>query len=186
MILSDKHLRDALWKKDLGIYPLPTRRVNAASIDLTLDKKISWFDADVIVDTKKKDNDINKLMTSKSIDEEEGYLLEPGEFILAGTSEVVMVSDKLVVQVKGKSSVARLGIMIHTAGFIDPGFEGQITLEISNQGNAEIILYPGMRICQIVAHTMTSPAEVPYNKREDSLYMNQKGATSASTANLNR
>jgi len=86
--------------------------------------------------------------------------------------------------VEGKSSLARMGILVHTAGFIDPGFEGTITLEISNQSNLPIALYPNMYICQVAVEYLSSPAEVPYNKRKRSLYSKQKDPSIAKTKNL--
>ena len=86
--------------------------------------------------------------------------------------------------ISGKSSLARMGILVHTAGFVDPGFKGTITLEISNQSNLAVAIYPKMNICQIAVHSMTSPAKIPYGKRKTSLYMNQGEPTEANTKNL--
>ena len=111
-------------------------------------------------------------------------MVHPNNFVLASTLESIKVSDDMVVRVEGKSSLARMGILVHTAGFIDPGFEGDITLEISNQSNIAVAIYPGMYICQIACEPLSSRAEVPYNKRKKSLYSNQKGPVEANTSNL--
>lgn len=120
---------------------------------------------------------------NECIDEEthtpdEGVIIHPGEFILGTSLETVNVPDDMVARVEGRSSYGRLGIVVHaTAGFVDPGFEGQITLEMQNLGNAPVKVYPEDRICQIVFETMTDHAETPYSEKTDSKYMNQQGAT---------
>lgn len=106
-----------------------------------------------------------------------GMLIEPGEFMLATTKEYVKVPDDLVARVEGRSSLGRLGLTMHiTAGYIDPGFEGNITLEIANLSNSSIRLYPNQRVCQIVFETMTTPSEIPYgHPSRNSKYMGQTG-----------
>ncbi|MFB6265730.1 MAG: dCTP deaminase, partial [Candidatus Nanohaloarchaea archaeon] len=109
---------------------------------------------------------------------EEGVIIHPGEFILGSSLETVNVPDDLVARVEGRSSYGRLGIVVHaTAGFVDPGFEGQITLEMQNLGNAPVRVYPEDRICQVVFETMTSEAETPYGEKKNAKYQGQKGAT---------
>src|SRR6478735_3217561 len=105
-----------------------------------------------------------------------GFVFDPGEFVLGSTVERVAIPHDLVARVDGRSSVGRLAIVVHaTAGFIDPGFEGEITLELSNIGRIPVRLYPGMRIAQIVFQTMTSPAERPYGAARGSKYQGQSG-----------
>ena len=109
---------------------------------------------------------------------EEGVVIHPGEFILGSTLEKINVPKNLVARVEGRSSYGRLGIIVHaTAGYVDPGFEGDITLEIQNLGNAPVKLYPEERVCQIVFETMTSEAREPYGEKTDTKYMGQTGAT---------
>ena len=109
---------------------------------------------------------------------EEGVVIHPGEFILGSTLENLRVPDDMVARVEGRSSYGRLGIIVHaTAGYVDPGFEGDITLEIQNLGNAPVRLYPEDRVCQVVFETMTSEADNPYGDKKDSKYMGQQGAT---------
>ena len=108
--------------------------------------------------------------------EGEGFILHPGEFALGSTVERVAIPNDLVARVDGRSSVGRLAVVVHaTAGFIDPGFVGEITLELSNIGRIPVRLYPGMRIAQIVFQTMTSAAERPYGAARGSHYLDQQG-----------
>lgn len=109
---------------------------------------------------------------------EDGITVHPGEFILGETIETLNVPDDLVARVEGRSSYGRLGIIVHaTAGFVDPGFEGDITLEIQNLGQAPVKLYPEDRICQVVFEELTSTAEKPYGSKKDVKYQGQTGAT---------
>jgi len=121
---------------------------------------------------------------TKKIKSGEAFILHPNNFILASTKEYIKVPDDMVLKVEGKSTLARMGILVHTAGFVDPGFEGTLTLEISNQSNLPVALYPDMHICQIAVEILSSPAEVPYNKRKKSLYSKAKGPIAAKTNNL--
>jgi dCTP deaminase len=110
------------------------------------------------------------------IEGDRAFILHPGEFALGTTEERVRMPADLVGVVDGRSSIGRLAVVVHaTAGFIDPGFEGQITLELSNIGSIPVKLYPGMRIAQIVLHVMSSPAERPYGEARGSQYSNQTG-----------
>jgi dCTP deaminase len=113
------------------------------------------------------------------IDEGDAFILHPGEFVLGSTSEQVTLPDDLVARIEGKSSLGRLGLLIHsTAGFIDAGFSGHITLELSNVANLPITLYPDMKIGQISFLRMTTPADVPYGSaRVGSKYQGQRGPT---------
>ena len=103
------------------------------------------------------------------------FIIQPGEFVLGVTMESVKLADDVVARVEGRSSLGRLGIIVHsTAGFIDAGFEGTITLEITNINRMPVALYPGMRVCQLAFETMSSPAEVPYSQKRSSKYQGQK------------
>lgn len=108
------------------------------------------------------------------IDSDKAFVVQPGEFVLGVTLEKIKIADDLVARVEGRSSLGRLGIIIHsTAGFIDAGFEGTITLEITNINRMPVALYPGMRVCQLAFEQMTSKAEVPYHKKASSKYQGQ-------------
>ena len=185
MILSDTDLKQAIQDGRLGFTPkLEKKQIGAASIDLKLLNVFKIFKTKKIslIDIKKPFP--NEFLEQVSIKRNEPFILHPNDFVLASTKESIKVGDDLVVRVEGKSSLARMGILVHTAGFIDPGFEGMITLEISNQSNVAVALYADMFICQIATHQMTSSAHEPYNKRKSSQYMKQKGPVQASTKNL--
>ena len=145
-ILSDKTLKEYLKEGKIGFEPLKDdKQIQPSSIDMRLG------------------------------DEFKVFKVFPNEFALATTLEYVKVPEDLVARVEGRSSMGRLGVTMHvTAGFIDPGFEGKITLEISNIGAMPVALYPGQRVCQIVFETMTTPAEMPYGHPDrNSKYMGQ-------------
>lgn len=185
MILSDRDIKKMIKKGRLGFKPqLDIDQIGPASIDLKLSPifKVFHLEKHSLLDPRKGlPKDFMKTYKMKS---GEQFILHPNNFILASTIEYIKVPDDISVRVEGKSSLARMGILVHTAGFIDPGFEGTITLEISNQSNMAVVLYPGMYICQIAVEQMSSPSENPYNKRKKSLYMKQKEPTIANTKNL--
>mgnify|MGYP001559003737 CR=1 FL=1 len=185
MILSDKDIKKTIKEKRLEFIPkLKPNQIGPASIDLKLSNVFKVFNVEKqsLLDIKKGlPKDFTKTYKLKN---DEYFVLHPHSFILASTKEFIKVPDDIVLRVEGKSSLARMGILVHTAGFIDPGFEGVITLEISNQSNLAVAIYPNMNVCQIAVHKMSSPAEVPYNKRKTSLYMNQNEPTEADTKNL--
>jgi dCTP deaminase len=185
MIYSDRDLKRIIKAKKLGFEPvLKDDQIGPASIDLKLADEFKMFRIDKfsLLDTKKPIPP--HFMETIKLEKNEPFIVHPGSFIIASTSEYVKVSDDIVVTVEGKSSLARMGILVHTAGFVDPGFEGTITLEISNQSNIAVALYAGMYICQIAVSPLSTPAENPYNKRKKSLYMGQKGPTMTDTRNL--
>lgn len=183
-ILSDRDIREIVEEKNaVQVKEGPELdydlQLGPSSFDLRLGyefgvintRKIEMIDAR---DMKKYQNYIN---TEKHTPEE-GVVIHPGEFILGSTLEMLNVPNDLVARVEGRSSYGRLGIIVHaTAGYVDPGFKGDITLEIQNLGNAPVKLYPEDRVCQVVFETMTSESETPYGSKKDSKYMGQTGAT---------
>lgn len=185
MILSDKDIKRILKEGKLRFIPkLKDEQISSASIDLRLSSEFKVFRIDKfsLLDTKKP---LPKhFMDVIKLKKNEPFIIHPGNFIIASTIEYVKVPDDMVVTVEGKSSLARMGILVHTAGFVDPGFEGTITLEISNQSNVAVALYPEMYICQLAVNQLTSPSEIPYNKRKKSLYLKQRGPTETNTRNL--
>lgn len=186
MILSDRDIKKIIKEGRLAFKPKldEADQIGPASIDLRLSPifKVFRLERNSLLDPKK--GLPKNFMKTYRIKSGKCFILHPNNFILASTVEYIKVSNGIAVRVEGKSSLARMGILAHTAGFIDPGFEGEITLEISNQSNIAVKLYPGMYICQIAVEQMSSPAEKPYNKRKKSLYMKQKGPTTANTKNL--
>lgn len=185
MVLSDRDLKKFIKEKKLRFEPkLKPDQIGPASIDLRLSSEFKLFDVSKhsLLDIKK--GLPKNFMTSRHMERGERFILHPSSFILASTLEYISVPDDISIKVEGKSTLARMGILVHTAGFVDPGFEGTITLEISNQSNLAVALYPGMYICQIAAQQLSSPAEVPYNKRKKSLYLKSRKPKEANVKNL--
>ncbi len=179
MILSDRDLKARLDAGDITIAPLddPELQIQPASIDLRLSSTFVVYKLPHVpcIDPREPAS-VEQYTDRIEIAEGEAFVLQPGEFALGSTHERVKVPDDLVARVEGRSSIGRLAVVVHaTAGFIDPGFEGQITLELSNLGRCAVKLYPSMRISQIVFHTMTSPAERPYGAERGSKYQGQGG-----------
>ncbi|MBP2046639.1 dCTP deaminase [Methanobacterium aggregans] len=178
-ILSDRDIKKCLETGKILIEPLenPERQIQPSSVDLRIGNEFKGFRIirKPCIDPMDK-TDIDSYMESFYIDDGEPFIIHPGEFALATTYETVKLPDNLVARVEGRSSMGRLGITMHvTAGYIDPGFHGRITLEISNIGKMPVALYTGQRVCQIVFETMTSPSEKPYGHPDrDSKYMGQK------------
>ena len=185
MILSDRDIKKALQTGRVKIessHPDPQipleitdMHVHASSMDLHLGNTFKLYEHSkfAILDPMNPETFAGRtrLLT---IPQGESFIVQPGEFVLGVTEEVITVPDDLVVRVEGRSSLGRLGIIVHsTAGFVDPGFYGTITLEISNLNRMPVALYPGMRICQLAFEQMSSPAETPYNKKPFSKYQGQ-------------
>ena len=179
MILSDRDIRERLARGDLQIGPLSDERlqIQPASVDLRLGGEfLVYHAARVSCLDPREPHHIAEAMDRVLIDGERAFVLHPGEFALGTTQERVRMPTDLVGMVDGRSSVGRLAVVVHaTAGLIDPGFEGQITLELSNIGSIPVKLYPGMRIAQILLHQLTSHAEEPYGPARGSHYLNQSG-----------
>lgn len=179
MILSDRDIRARLAQGDLCIGPLRDEnlQLQPASVDLRLGREFLVYDAArVSCLDPREPSSISEAMNRVVVEGERAFILHPREFALGTTEERVRMPTDLVGMVDGRSSVGRLAVVVHaTAGFIDPGFEGQITLELSNIGSIPVKLYPGMRIAQIVLHALSSPAERPYGEARGSQYSNQTG-----------
>lgn len=178
MILSDKDIKQAIRDGRVKVSGFEDYEscIHCASFDLHLGKHFKIFKHSKFpfIDTRDPKGTLAKVVETIEVKEGEAYYVHPNEYVLGVTMETVGLSDDLVARVEGRSSLGRLGLIVHaTAGFVDPGFEGTITLEISNLNNVPIAIYPGMRICQLAFHQMTSEAEVPYHKKIDSKYMNQ-------------
>jgi dCTP deaminase len=178
VILSDRSIREELAAERIVIDPLGEGCIQPSSVDLRLDRLFRVFlnHTMPVIDVKADLEDLTRLV---SIEEDDRFILHPGEFVLGSTYERVGVPDDLVARIEGKSSLGRLGLLIHsTAGFIDAGFEGHITLELSNVANLPITLYPGMKVGQISFLRMTTAADVPYGSSGvGSKYQGQRGPT---------
>lgn len=178
MILSDRSIHEELEAGRIIIDPFDPTRVQPSSVDLTLDR---WFrvflnHTQAVIDVKQ---DLENLTQLVEVDEPAAFVLHPGEFVLGSTAERVGLPDDLVARIEGKSSLGRLGLLIHsTAGFVDAGFDGYLTLELSNVATLPITLYPGMPIGQISFLRMTTPADRPYGSGSlGSKYRGQRGPT---------
>ncbi|HEX6423140.1 MAG TPA: dCTP deaminase [Acidimicrobiales bacterium] len=178
MILSDRTIREQLAAGRIVIDPLDDACIQPSSVDLRLDRLFRVFlnHTMPVIDVKKNLEELTRLV---EIDEGDAFILHPGEFVLGSTAESVGLPDDLVARIEGKSSLGRLGLLIHsTAGFVDAGFSGHITLELSNVANLPITLYPGMKIGQVSFLQMTTPADVPYGSAKvGSKYQGQRGPT---------
>lgn len=178
MILSDKDIKKYLKEKKISIEPLldPEIQIQPSSVDLRLGNEFRIFKYSELPFINPRNHEVSKEITElKKISDDSYFVLQPKEFVLGTTLEYVKIPNDLVARLEGRSSMGRLGIIIHsTAGYIDPGYEGTITLEISNLGKIPIALYPKMRVCQLVFEKLTSPCERPYGTRMDSKYQGQK------------
>jgi dCTP deaminase len=177
MILSDRDLRARLETGDIVIEPLddPDLQIQPASVDLRLSSEFVVYQLPHVPCIDPRDPlSLDRYTERIEIPEGEAFVLQPGEFALGSTIERVKVPNDLVARVEGRSSIGRMAVVVHaTAGFIDPGFEGRITLELGNLGRCAVKLYPGMRVSQIVYHQLTSPAERPYGPERGSKYQGQ-------------
>ncbi|WP_296102681.1 dCTP deaminase [uncultured Corynebacterium sp.] len=185
MILSDRDIRSAIDSGHLGISPFDPTMVQPSSIDVRLDRYFRVFNNAryTHIDPKEEQEDLTSLVEVKDGD---AFILHPGEFVLGSTLEEFALPADLAGRLEGKSSLGRLGLLTHsTAGFIDPGFNGYITFELSNASNLPIALYPEMKVGQLALFMMSSPAETPYGSGSlGSKYQGQRGPT-ASKAYMN-
>jgi len=176
MILSDRTIREQVEAGRIVIEPFDPSCVQPSSVDLHLDTYFRVFRNHTMghIDVKKNLEELTELLEA---DDDDPFILHPGEFVLGSTSERIALPNDLVARLEGKSSLGRLGLLIHsTAGFVDAGWDGQLTLELSNVANLPITLYPGMKIGQISFLQMTTAADVPYGSGAlGSKYQNQVG-----------
>jgi dCTP deaminase len=177
-MLSDRDLRARIASGSIKIEPLlePDLQIQPASVDLRLGYEFLTFNytQTALIDPLDPAT-FDGLTSLVTLDDKQRFIVHPGEFVLGTTLERLEVPDDLVGQLDGRSSLGRLGIIIHsTAGFIDPGFVGNVTLEISNLGNIAVALYPGMRVCQLSFEIMTSHSESPYAEQRVSKYQGQR------------
>jgi dCTP deaminase len=178
VILSDRSLREAIKAGRLIVEPLDEDAIQPSSIDIRLDGRFRVFHnaRHPYIDVRQPMEGLTELVEVKPDD---AFILHPGEFVLGSTLEMVGIPADLAARLEGKSSLGRLGLLTHsTAGFLDPGFKGHVTLELSNVANLPITLYPGMRIGQIAVFQLNTPADRPYGSRGvNSKYQNQRGPT---------
>ena len=180
MLLSDKDIRAEIESGRVGIDPYDPQMIQPSSIDVRLDRFFRVFENHKYphIDPSVEQPDLTRLVEPEG---EDPFILHPGEFALASTYEVVTLPDDVASRLEGKSSLGRLGLITHsTAGFIDPGFSGHVTLELANVATLPIKLYPGMKIGQLCMFRLSSPAERPYGSAEvGSRYHGQRGPTAS-------
>lgn len=178
MILSDVTIREELDAGRIVIVPLADSAIQPSSVDLRVDRYFRTFRNHTaqVIDVREEQGELTEEI---EVDEDGVFILHPGEFVLGSTLEWVSIPLDLVGRLEGKSSLGRLGLLIHsTAGFVDAGFEGHLTLELSNVANLPITVYPGMKIGQISFLRMTTAAAVPYGSSQlGSKYQHQTGPT---------
>ena len=180
MILSDTSISEELQSGGIVIEPLGENAMQPSSVDLRVDRYFRVFrnDTTPYIDPKQAQEDLTELVEVGG-GPEDAFILHPGEFVLGSTLERVALGNDLVARLEGKSSLGRLGLLIHsTAGFVDAGWDGHLTLELSNVANLPIAIYPGMKIGQISFLRMTTEASSPYgSSATGSKYKGQKGPT---------
>lgn len=180
MLLSDRDIATSLDSGRIRLDPLDRSLIQPASIDVRLDRYFRMFDNHryPMIDPAAEQPDLTRLV---DVGPDEPFVLHPGEFVLGATFEMVTLGHDIAARLEGKSSLGRLGLLTHsTAGFIDPGFSGHVTLELSNTATMPILLYPGMKIGQLCFFDLSSPAVHPYGSGEaGSHYQGQRGPTAS-------
>ncbi len=180
MVLSDATIRRLVAEGRIGIEPYEEALLQPSSVDVRVDRYFRVFRNNryPFIDVKQAQEELTELV---EIDPETPFILHPGEFVLGSTLERIRLPDDLVARLEGKSSLGRLGLLIHsTAGFIDPGWDGHVTLELSNVANLPITIYVGMKIGQLSFMELTEPSERPYGSDNlGSKYQGQQGPTAS-------
>ena len=180
MLLSDRDIRSELESGRIALDPYEPAMIQPSSIDVRLDRFFRLFDNHkyAVIDPAEDQPDLTRLV---EVEADESLILHPGEFVLGSTFEAVTLPDDVAARLEGKSSLGRLGLLTHsTAGFIDPGFTGHVTLELSNVATLPIRLWPGMKIGQMCFFRLSSPSEHPYGSSVyGSRYQGQRGPTAS-------
>lgn len=178
MLLSDRDIRAEIAAGRVALDPFDETLLQPSSVDLRLDRHFRTFNnhAYTHIDPALQQDDLTRMVEPA---EDEAFVLHPGEFVLGSTYEVISLPDDVAGRLEGKSSLGRLGLLTHsTAGFIDPGFSGHVTLELSNVANLPIRLWPGMKVGQLCLFRLSSPSEHPYGSAiYGSRYQDQRGPT---------
>ena len=178
MLLSDRDIRKEITAKRVVVEPFDEGMIQPSSVDVRLDRYFRVFENHKysVIDPSVEQGELTREV---EVGPKEYFILHPGEFVLASTYEVITLPDDIAGRLEGKSSLGRLGLLTHsTAGFIDPGFSGHITLELSNVANLPVKLFPGMKIGQLCLIKLSSPAEHPYGSAlYGSRYQGQRGPT---------
>ena len=180
MLLSDRDIRAEIAANRVGVEPFDEAMIQPSSVDVRLDKFFRVFENHKysVINPSTEQAELTREVIAEG---DEPFILHPGEFVLASKYEVITLPDDIAGRLEGKSSLGRLGLLTHsTAGFIDPGFSGHITLELSNVANLPVKLFPGMKIGQLCLIKLSSPAEHPYgSEKYGSRYQGQRGPTAS-------
>ena len=180
VLLSDRDIRAELESGRIGLDPYEAAMIQPSSIDVRLDRYFRLFDNHryAVIDPAEEQPELTRLV---DVPPDEPLVLHPGEFVLGSTYECVTLPDDVAARLEGKSSLGRLGLLTHsTAGFVDPGFTGHVTLELSNVATLPIKLWPGMKVGQLCFFRLSSPAEQPYGAgASGSRYQGQRGPTAS-------
>lgn len=178
--MSDRDIRAEIESGRIGLEPLEMDLLQPSSFDVRLDRFFRLFDNHkyAYIDPAEDQSDLTQLI---EVPADEPFILHPGEFVLGSTFEFVTLPDDIAARLEGKSSLGRLGLLTHsTAGFVDPGFKGHVTLELANVSNLPIKLWPGMKVGQLCFFKLTSPSENPYGSAKyGSRYQGQRGPTAS-------
>jgi dCTP deaminase len=178
VLLSDRDIRAEITAGRVAVEPFEEAMIQPSSVDVRLDKFFRVFENHKysVIDPSIEQSELTREVVSE---DGEAFILHPGEFVLASTYEIITLPDDIAGRLEGKSSLGRLGLLTHsTAGFIDPGFSGHITLELSNVANLPVKLFPGRKIGQLCLIKLSSPAEHPYGSAiYASRYQGQRGPT---------
>lgn len=180
MLLSDRDIKTEISAGRVKVEPFDGAMIQPSSVDVRLDRFFRVFENHKysVIDPSIEQPDLTRKV---AVEANEEFILHPGEFVLASTYEIITLPDDIAGRLEGKSSLGRLGLLTHsTAGFIDPGFSGHITLELSNVANLPVKLFPGMKIGQLCLIKLSSPAENPYGSAlYGSRYQGQRGPTAS-------
>jgi dCTP deaminase len=180
VLLSDRDIRAEITTGRVAVEPFAESMVQPSSVDVRLDRFFRVFENHKysVIDPSIEQSELTREVI---VEPNEHFILHPGEFVLASTYEIITLPDDIAGRLEGKSSLGRLGLLTHsTAGFIDPGFSGHITLELSNVANLPVKLFPGMKIGQLCLIKLSSPAEHPYGSAVyASRYQGQRGPTAS-------
>ncbi|MFY9305180.1 MAG: dCTP deaminase [Rhodoluna sp.] len=180
MLMSDRDIRASIEAGQIGLEPLEMGLLQPSSFDVRLDRFFRLFDNHKYpyIDPSEQQDDLTRLI---EVAPDEAFILHPGEFVLGSTYEFVTLPNDIAARLEGKSSLGRLGLLTHsTAGFVDPGFKGHVTLELSNTATLPIKLWPGMKIGQLCFFKLSSESEFPYGSdKYSSRYQGQRGPTAS-------
>ncbi|MEY4262319.1 MAG: hypothetical protein RLY88_27 [Actinomycetota bacterium] len=180
MLMSDRDIRASIEAGQIGLDPLDMNLLQPSSFDVRIDRFFRLFDNHkyAYIDPSEEQNELTRLI---EVAPDEPFILHPGEFVLGSTYEFVSLPDNVAARLEGKSSLGRLGLVTHsTAGFVDPGFNGHVTLELSNMATLPIKLWPGMKIGQLCFFQLSSPSETPYGSEKYlNRYQGQRGPTAS-------